>query len=92
MNNKKRSYADLIVPEDLQKVQDAVAEKIKIKEQYAVEYRITRANGEERWVKSQGQAVFDDDDNIKWLDGAIIDITEQKLAEQNLPAQVIIWL
>ncbi|MFY0628186.1 MAG: PAS domain S-box protein [Reichenbachiella sp.] len=84
MNNKVKSYADLIVPEDLQKVQDAVAEKIKLKQQYAVEYRIIRADGEERWVKSQGQAVFDDQDEIKWLDGAIIDITDQKLAEQEI--------
>lgn len=84
MNNRDMSYADLIVPEDLQKVQDAVAEKIAIKEQYAVEYRITRADGEERWVKSQGQAVFDEADEIKWLDGAIIDITEQKNAEEEI--------
>ncbi|MGL1885410.1 MAG: PAS domain S-box protein [Reichenbachiella sp.] len=81
MNNKERSYADLIVPEDLEKVQHAVAEKIKIREKYAVEYRITRADGEERWVKSQGQAVYDDHGEIKWLDGAIIDITDQKQAE-----------
>lgn len=84
IDNKKRSYADMIVPEDLQKVQDAVAEKIKIKEQYAVEYRITRADGSERWVKSQGQAVFDENDEIKWLDGAIIDITDQKLAQAEI--------
>jgi PAS domain S-box-containing protein len=84
MKNKERSYADLIVPEDLQKVQDTVAEKIKLKEKYAVEYRIIRADGQERWVKSQGQAVFDENDEIKWLDGAIIDITDQKRAEQEI--------
>ncbi len=84
MNNRDMSYADLIYREDLQKVQDAVAEKIKIKERYAVEYRIRRADGEERWVKSQGQAVFDENDEIKWLDGAIIDITDQKSAEQEI--------
>ncbi len=88
MNKGGRSYADLIVPEDLAKVQNVVAENIKIKKQYAVEYRIIRADGEERWVRSQGQAVFDVNDNVKWLDGAIIDITESKANQLALAEQV----
>jgi signal transduction histidine kinase len=34
-----------------------------------------------RWVYEKGQPVFDEDGSIRWLDGAIFDVTDRKLAE-----------
>ena len=48
---------------------------------FILEYRIVRADGTERWVYEKGQPVYEDDGSLRWLDGAIFDVTHRKLAE-----------
>lgn len=79
--NKERSYASIIHPDDIQAVDAGVVQGVNEHRPFTLEYRIVRANGETRWVFEKGQGVFDDNGNLQWLDGVILDITESKQAE-----------
>ncbi|MBF0431169.1 MAG: PAS domain-containing protein [Fibrobacteria bacterium] len=80
INNKQKSFADIIVEEDLAQVNALVQNSIQNHEPYSVEYRLKHANGSIIWVHDRGQAVFKDN-NVICLDGAIFDVTSNKQAE-----------
>jgi len=48
------------------------------------ELRLHRKDGTPIWASCTAQVAYDDDGNIKWLDGALEDITERKEAEEEL--------
>ena len=50
---------------------------------FELEYRIVRADGEVRWVLDRGQPVPGPGGRM-WMDGAIVDITERRAAEEAL--------
>jgi len=84
INNAVRSYASIIHPEDRDLVDRAVQKGVKEKAAYSMEYRICRADGSIRWVHEKGQGVFGPNGNLLWLDGVILDITDQMRAEAAL--------
>ncbi len=51
---------------------------------YEVEYRVKAAGGEWRWVRSQGEAVWDESGRAVRLAGVTIDITQEREAEAAL--------
>jgi len=80
--NKVRSFASIIHKDDVQLVEDAISQGLKMKSVYAIEYRIVPADGEIRWVFEKGQGVYTSRGKLKYLDGVIIDITDRIRAEQ----------
>ncbi len=76
-----RSFASVIHPHDRDMVESIVNEAVARHEPFVLEYRIRRADGEERWVHENGQGVRDDRGEVLWLDGAIFDVTDRKEAE-----------
>ena len=84
INNSVRTYASIIHSDDRKRVDRSVQEKIKEKARYAVEYRICCADGSIKWVREQGQGIFEPTGNLLWLDGVIFDITERRQAEEEL--------
>ncbi|MDH5383774.1 MAG: PAS domain S-box protein, partial [Candidatus Aminicenantes bacterium] len=84
IQNRVRSYASIVLADDLKMVKETVHKAISKREPYLIEYRIVRSDGHIRWVYEKGQGIFSDDGNLLWLDGAIFDITERKLAEEEL--------
>ena len=87
LQNRVRSYASIIHPEDRLLVETAVQQGVSTRTPFIVEYRVLHADGTERWVYEKGQGVFDGDGKLLWLDGAIFDVTERKRAQQRLGAQ-----
>jgi diguanylate cyclase (GGDEF)-like protein/PAS domain S-box-containing protein len=76
------SYAELIHPDDLSRVRDAVEAALQTRTPFQVGYRIRTAQGEERHVWEQGRAVVDDgSDEISALEGFVLDVTERARAE-----------
>jgi PAS domain S-box-containing protein len=75
-----RTLWDVIHPDDraavLREAADAAAEG----RQFAVEYRLTCADGQERWVLDRGQLVHGPGGEI-WMDGVLFDITERRAEE-----------
>ena len=84
IQNSVRSYASIIFPDDVKLVEEAVNEGISKRKPYIIEYRIVSSDKQIRWVYEKGQGVFSGDGTILWLDGAIFDITERKVAEEEL--------
>jgi len=83
LNNNVRTFADIMHPDDSSHVAAYIQNKIDHKEPYIIDYRIIRKDGEIRWVRGEGQALYDNN-NIGWLDGVIFDITEQKENQKDL--------
>jgi two-component system CheB/CheR fusion protein len=84
-NLKYEEWHKLIVPEDKETAFAAVEKALKTKTLYEVSYRIKRAdNGDIRWINSSGQYFYDDAGEPITLTGVSIDITQQKLFENEL--------
>jgi PAS domain S-box-containing protein len=83
IDNKTRSFASIIHPDDLP-VTYSILKKIKRKEPFELEYRMVCKNGHIVWVKENGRGIFDDNDNLIYIDGVIIDITTSKQQQEAL--------
>lgn len=85
IDNKVRSYASIIHPDDVEIVERVVNDAVAQKKPYTIEYRIIHADGSIRYVYERGQATFDaEGDEVDHLDGVITDITERKVAEEQI--------
>ena len=82
--HQKVSFQDLVHPDDLDIISVEMDAAIGEKRPFEIVYRIITANGEEKWVWEQGQAVFEEDGDFSALEGFITDITETKQAELTL--------
>jgi PAS domain S-box-containing protein len=77
-------YGDLIHPADQQRVWDTIQEAVEAGAPYVLEYRIRTKEDEERWVWERGRVIPQQDSASIYLEGFISDITERKLAEEDL--------
>jgi diguanylate cyclase (GGDEF)-like protein/PAS domain S-box-containing protein len=84
IGNEARSYASVIHPDDAGPVEDEVEARVARREPFILEYRVITSTGEMRWVHEQGRAIFGDDGEVLYLDGAIFDIAERKRLESQL--------
>jgi PAS domain S-box-containing protein len=92
INNAVRSYASIIHPEDRATVNRYVQEGVRAHQPFEMEYRLTRADGQNIWVYEKGQGIFDARGELLWRDGVIIDITGQRQAneeKERLQAQLL---
>ncbi len=86
VENNKIAFADLIHPEDREKVWQQVQAALEEKRPFKIEYRIRTAAGAERWVWEQGSGVYSAEGQLLALEGFITDITERKRGEQSRAA------
>jgi PAS domain S-box-containing protein len=87
IDNAQREFSSMIHPEDVENVKQIVSAAIAEQQSFVLEYRMQHANGTVRWVYEKGQGIFDDQNNLRFLDGVIFDITERKQAEEFLAGQ-----
>ncbi|MFC1553290.1 PAS domain S-box protein [candidate division KSB1 bacterium] len=74
----------IIHPDDRDRAAKAVQDAIDKGEKYSIEKRIVRPDGEIRYVLSQGEIIYNSEKKPDKLIGSFLDITERKIAEQNL--------
>ncbi len=86
IRNQKISFADLQLPEDMERVHQTVDIDLVNQARFSVEYRIRHANGSLRWVQELGRGIYDDAGELLYIDGFIWDVTAQKEAEKALRA------
>ncbi|MEW6236337.1 MAG: PAS domain S-box protein [Candidatus Omnitrophota bacterium] len=84
IHNRKKSFNDIIHPDDQTPVWDNVHSALRERRPYELTYRIIAANGSEKWVWERGQGVFTSGGEILFLEGFITDITERKNLEEQL--------
>ncbi|MBA2664583.1 MAG: PAS domain-containing protein [Bradymonadaceae bacterium] len=79
-----RTFASIIHPEDLGRVQHIVNDAIERDVPFTMEYRTLHADGSVRWVSEMGQAVRTASGEIFGLDGVVLDISEHRKIRQQL--------
>lgn len=87
VGNRNIAYADVIKPEDRENVFEGVQKALSEKRPYQLTYRVHTKTGREKWVWEQGRAVRDADGR-ELLEGFITDITQLKLAQEELSLRV----
>ncbi len=78
----EESWASRIHPDDRDRVFQALREHIEHQVPYEVESRLKTKQGEYRWFKGKGQAIFDEQGTFIRGGGTIRDITDQKKSEE----------
>lgn len=81
---KGRTYASIMVPEDQDRVSEEVQSALDEDRTFSLEYRVVRADGETIWVNSRGRGIRGTDGALRYLDGAIFDISQEKVASEQL--------
>ena len=76
------TFADLIHPQDRQRVWNETQTALHDHTAFQIIYRINTATGSERWVWEQGLGVYTTGGEILAIEGFITDITDQKTAEE----------
>jgi PAS domain S-box-containing protein len=79
-------WASFIVPEDREHVLRTFSALTGDARNLDLEYRITRPDGEIRWVRVRGFQVRDAQDKLVCHTGIVTDVTERKLAQAELDA------
>lgn len=75
---------NVVHPDDMPRMVDAVDRAIKICEPYDLEVRLRRADGEHRWFRVTGSPLKDDDGRIVRWYALHVDIDDRKRAEEAL--------
>ena len=72
------SFVDLYHPDDV------VIAISPFQKDFHITYRICHKSGEWRWVDEWGAGMFDEEGQVEYLEGVMLDITPQKFAEEAL--------
>ena len=77
-------FLQRVHPEDRDMVDGEIQRSLRECRIYIAEFRIVRPDGTVRWLRDQGKPLYGENDNILYLTGAVIDITEHKRMEEAL--------
>ncbi len=83
IDNQVRTYGSIIHPDDRRYVIDGIDRALEAGSPYTLQYRVIHADGTARWVCERGRAILGEQGEHLWLDGVILDVTDQVLAEQD---------
>ncbi len=78
INNKDLAFVDLIDEDYREKIWQSWQDCLIRKKKFKGEYPLKTKKGETRWVREQGSGVYTDDGDLKFIEGFITDITDQK--------------
>ena len=79
-----KAFQDALHAEDKGRVTRAIRQHLAKESNYDIEYRLRTKNGEYRWFRARGQAVWNPEGKAARMAGSITDITVQKIAEESL--------
>ena len=82
VNNSRKSYFDIIHPDDREEVAIEVHDHVSRNAPFELIYRVVHSDGRIVWVQENGRGIFDNRENLLWIDGVIIDITDKMEAEK----------
>gem|GEM_PF-1257361 len=77
-------YGSMVFQEDSSAMRKIVAKALVEKRPYQINYRIRSKEGKIKWVWEQGRGIFNEQGNLAATEGFITDITEKKLAEEEI--------
>ena len=85
LGNRVRSFSSLMNEDDLAAMDVAVGEALATRTNWTMEYRMRHARGHEIWVTETGGGVWDDNGELLYLEGSIlnIDTMHKRMNEKN---------
>ncbi len=86
LGNKRVSYAQLIHPDDRQRVWDEVQAGLAADGRFELEYRLLTAEGKEKWAWESGTGIYGKGGELLALEGLVIDNDARKRAEETSQA------
>jgi two-component system, sensor histidine kinase and response regulator len=78
------SLRDLIHPDYQEAVQSRIARGLRLQQPYEITYLCQVGSSEQRWFWEKGRGVFTPHGELRYYEGFITDITDQKSSEQAL--------
>lgn len=84
INNAERSYASVIHSDDQDMLEHEVAKAVDAQRSWRLQYRVVHKDGRVRYVEERGQAEYDVDGTVRFLDGFILDVSNEKLLKRQL--------
>jgi purine-binding chemotaxis protein CheW len=81
-NSKKKKWTDIVLEEDKSAMEETFRKALKADKTYKREYRIRKKDANVVWMQEWAQIVCDDQVNIEYVIGILVDITDQKLDEE----------
>lgn len=78
INNKVRTFASIIHPDDSGYVDVSVNDAVQKHQPWSLEYRIIDKYGEIKWVTENGVGIYSASGDLEFLDGFILDVTDRK--------------
>lgn len=84
INNAKKTFSDIIHPDDIEHVVQKINEGIKNKSIYEFTYRIICLDESIKWVYEKGHGIYNEQHQVEYLEGVILDYTPQKQTEKEL--------
>ncbi len=80
------TFGDLTLPEDQERVNQAVRQAVEQGSTFEVRYRMRHADGSIHWMYDQGRVARDAGGTPRWIDGVVLDITDRMRTEAELSA------
>ncbi|KWB38514.1 hypothetical protein WL50_01395 [Burkholderia ubonensis] len=81
MANRVRCLASLFYAEDVAHATDVVNSALRSGDSWTMDYRITTASGDVKWVREVGGGVFSESGQLEYLEGLIIGVEGERAAE-----------
>jgi len=82
-------YLSLIDERDVENVREMINNALTNHESYNIEHRLIKPNGEERIISGKGRPVFDKNNKLIKLLGSTADVTQLRIAQQELENKVV---
>ncbi|MDD2799221.1 MAG: PAS domain S-box protein [Bacteroidales bacterium] len=82
------SFNDMIKPQYRQEIWDECQIDIKLFRFFEKEYEITRKDGATRWIWERARGIYDDNNNLLYIEGFITDITVSKKIKKELEVKI----
>ena len=80
-------WSEGVHPDDLQRRLRIYCEAFDARQEFRMEYRLQRFDGEYRWILDTGVPRFGSDETFAGYIGSCIDVTDQKKVEEALRAR-----
>ncbi len=77
-------WQQVIHPDDQERIFSQTDASTRSGEEVDYEYRIIAADGQLHWVRDRGCLIRDDENNVLYREGVMLDITDRKNAEEAL--------
>ncbi|MDJ1185235.1 PAS domain S-box protein [Roseofilum casamattae] len=88
MSQTVSGLARLVYPEDLSRIRQEIETALSEAIPFELEYRMVARDGTIHWVYGKGQGVWNEQQELVYLDGAIFDVSDRKKTETQLKASL----